>query len=240
MLIQFLKDILFPIYCVGCEKEGEWCCSTCLEKIEPRATQECPVCYQENNGVTCQKCRASSEIDGVIALYPYLEHSALGELIKQLKYHHARETVILFRRLSMLAQHIFYPLFDSNKYITIIPVPLHQRRKRERGFNQAEFLAKVFLKNYKESKNNSSSLVVDTVSLVRSRYTEQQARLSHDERATNLQNAFKWQGKVVPGQVVLVDDVFTTGSTLQAAAKALKQAGVRSIWGLTLARGKMS
>jgi ComF family protein len=240
MLTQFLKDILFPIYCVVCEREGEWCCLNCLQKIELRATQECPVCYQENDGTTCPGCRKSSELDGIIALYPYQENSALGELIKQLKYQHARETVALFRRLSIRAHSIFSPLFDFNEQVTIMPIPLHGRRRRERGFNQAEFLAKIFLKSYKESKNNLTNLVVDTTSLIRSRYTEQQARLSHDKRAINLQKAFQWQGKIVPERIVLVDDVFTTGSTLQAAAKALKQAGVQSIWGLTLARGKMS
>lgn len=239
MPLQFLKDILFPVYCVGCEREGEWCCRDCFLKIEPRAVQECPVCYRENSGEACGGCKADSFLEGTLALYRYKEHTPLGRLIKQLKYQHARETIKIFRELIFRARYIFNPHFESEKEIALIPIPLHERRKRERGFNQAELLAKLILKVWKEQEE-VNGVQLDKNSLVRTRYTEQQATLSHDERVSNLKSAFKWQGTAVPERVVLIDDVFTTGSTLQAAAQALKQAGVQRVWGLTLARGKMS
>lgn len=237
-ITSFLKDILFPIYCVGCEKEGEWCCEECVRQIEPRTFQECPVCYRENSGEVCDSCKEKSFLDGTLALYRYQEHAPLGHLIKQLKYQHARETIKIFRELTARAQHLYRPHVEAHE-VVLIPVPLHSRRKRERGFNQAELLAKILVKVWKQGSGNISSMQLDTDSLLRARYTEQQAKLSHDERVSNLRDAFNWRGKDLPERVILVDDVFTTGSTLQAAAQCLKQAGVQSVWGLTLARGKM-
>jgi ComF family protein len=213
-------------------------CAKCLLKIEPRPTQECPVCYKEGNGMTCEMCKNSSALDGIVALYTYQEAGALGQLIKQLKYQHARETIKIFKSLAAQALPIYTSCFTDS--VSIIPIPLHTRRQRERGFNQAMLLAKIFLKVWKEQRQTTDTLQLDTTSLIRSRYTEQQARLSHDKRIENLQDAFTWAGKSIPERVVLIDDVFTTGSTLQAAAKSLKQAGIKSVWGLTLARGKMS
>jgi predicted amidophosphoribosyltransferase len=113
MIGSFLKDILFPIYCVGCEQEGEWCCAKCLLKIEPRPTQECPVCYKEGNGMTCEMCKNSSALDGIVALYTYQEAGALGQLIKQLKYQHARETIKIFKSLAAQA----LPIYTSCFYV---------------------------------------------------------------------------------------------------------------------------
>ena len=238
MLLNFLKDILFPIYCVRCEKEGEGCCEKCLATIEPRITQECPVCYKEGVGAVCGGCGKLFGLDGALALYQYQDSAPLGQLIKEFKYTHARETVKIFRTLIERAYHIYGSRFEQP--VTLIPIPLHERRKRERGFNQAEVFAKIMLKIWKIHHEDHSVVTLDAVSLVRQRYTEQQARLSHDKRVENLEDAFVWKGKATPRSVILVDDVFTTGSTLQAASESLKKMGVESVWGLTLARGKMS
>jgi ComF family protein len=238
MLLQLVKDVLFPVYCVGCEKEGEWCCSDCLKQITPRVTQECPVCYRENNGEACVGCKTPFGLDGILAFYVYKDTSPLGELIKQLKYTHARETIQIFKILIEQAYTICLPLFKNSAIG--IPVPLHEKRRRERGFNQAEFLGKIIRKVLSNKFDAATELILDTSSLVRQRYTEQQARLSHYKRMENLENAFKWKGGAVPKSVILIDDVFTTGSTLQAASEGLKKMGVESVWGLTLARGKMS
>ncbi len=104
--------------------------------------------------------------------------------------------------------------------VTFVPVPLHWRRRYWRGFNQAEMLACVVAQTLQQPYETK---------LKRSKYTTQQARLGASERVQNLQNAFVYQGLKVPKTVVLVDDVYTTGNTLNQAAKTLKKAGVKTV-----------
>jgi ComF family protein len=108
-------------------------------------------------------------------------------------------------------------------------VPLFRARERDRDYNQSAVIAGCLGEKY--------SLPLDTKSLVRVRATKQQATLSREERYKNVQSAFVWQGGDVPKEVLLVDDVFTTGATLEACARALKEAGVEVVHGFTLATG---
>ncbi len=114
----------------------------------------------------------------------------------------------------------------------IIPVPLHWRRAWNRGFNQAELLAKPFGKSF--------NLEVRRDLLRRKRHTESQVKLKHDERRENVSGAFvvpKSKKREVKGRdFLLIDDVCTTGATLDACANALKRAGARYVWALTLTR----
>lgn len=111
----------------------------------------------------------------------------------------------------------------------VVPVPLHPRRLRERGYNQSALLA-VYL-------GECTGLPVLTESLHRIRHTRSQARLDARQRKQNVAGAFACLGDAVRGRsVLLVDDVCTTGATLEACSVALKEGGARSVWALTLAR----
>jgi len=111
----------------------------------------------------------------------------------------------------------------------IIPVPLHPTRLNERGFNQSELLAKGLSRQLK--------LPFDTTSLQRTRATVAQVELNPQQRRENVQGAFNCTNKTLIGQhILLIDDVCTTSSTLEACALALKQAQAATVWGLTLAR----
>jgi ComF family protein len=111
----------------------------------------------------------------------------------------------------------------------IVPVPLHMDRLRERGYNQAALLAREL--------SERSGLPVEEKSLVRIRETAPQVALKADERRKNVRGAFRGQGeKLKDRQVLLIDDVSTTGATLEACAEALREKGAQSVWALVLAR----
>lgn len=112
----------------------------------------------------------------------------------------------------------------------VIPVPLHERRQRERGFNQSQLLATAFC------RGNSLPMVQDGV-LRRNRETKQQVLLGVEDRKQNVAGAFGWHGPPLDGvKVLLIDDVATTGSTLEACAEVLLGSGASKVWALTVAR----
>jgi ComF family protein len=111
----------------------------------------------------------------------------------------------------------------------VIPVPLHPSRQRERGFNQAGLLASVLAER--------AGLPLNDVQLSRTRATPPQVGLGAEERKANVQDAFTWRGSGLEGlRILLIDDVCTTGATLEACAVALAAGGAKSVWALTLAR----
>jgi ComF family protein len=113
----------------------------------------------------------------------------------------------------------------------IMPVPLHSSRLRERGYNQSELLAKAL--------SFLLDLPITSRALQRTRYTKSQMTLGFDERHQNVAEAFACESFAGTGQtVLLIDDVCTTGSTLDACADALKKKGVAAVWGLTLAKAR--
>lgn len=126
----------------------------------------------------------------------------------------------------------FYPLLISES--VFVPVPLHKKKLRKRGYNQAELLAKGLGKRF-------GLPVVDCLQRVKE--TKTQVGLSKEERASNSRNAFAFNPAFQNNlrgikQAFLVDDVVTSGATLRECAKVLKKAGVEKVWGLTLAHGE--
>ena len=114
--------------------------------------------------------------------------------------------------------------------ILIIPVPLYSRRLRWRGFNQAEEMAKIVAKN--------SNYEIDNNSLVRTKNKKAQAKLDEKQRRKNIENCFSWNGENLKNKnIILLDDVVTTGATLDECAKVLKQNGAHRVWGLVIAKG---
>lgn len=229
-----VKEILFPCFCVDCGLEGEWWCPRCLAELEIEFVRQCPVCGQATSaGEACQDCEAVSYLDGVTAFFSYREGDSLARLIKQFKYDYAREIAVVWQRILAKRPNFLPPDFVSLN-MAVMPVPLHPRRQRWRGFNQAEIITQTVGQIITVGRQISCL----TACLYRTRHTEQQARLTGEQRRRNLAGAFSWRGKSdVPAEVLLVDDIFTTGSTLQECAKVLKANGGKRVWGLVLARG---
>ncbi len=223
--VGLIKDILFPVFCVSCQAEGEWLCAACLGRVAPFANNQCPLCLAPSAaGSTCAACRSQCHLDGLMAFFNYQEiGSPIPTLIQQFKYNFATDAGLVWKNI--LAQRPL-PLLGNE---LVLPVPLYARRERERGFNQAARIANFVCETY--------GLPLDTVSLRRTRATMQQAHLSRHEREQNVKGAFKWIAPKKPlERVVLVDDVYTTGFTMAACAAELKRAGAKQVWGLVLAR----
>jgi len=220
-IINFLKEILFPIFCVECGKEGEWWCRECRQKIY----------FLSNN-------KAIAPLDGITALFKYEENNYLAKLIHLFKYQYASDTKNLWGEIIDSALKNCLQKKDPALCLAdlvIIPIPLHSRRQRERGFNQAEVLAELLFSGLRKTRRDVN---LDKKNLKRKRYTIQQAKLSGEERRKNLLDAFIWNKETKISQhVLLVDDVYTTGATMSECAKELKTAGANSVYGFVLARG---
>ncbi len=226
ILFHWLKDVLFPIACIGCGKEGNWYCAVCWQQSTWQAVALCPACGQATeHGKTCQNCQAVSSLNGVTAFFLYKEGVPFTQLIRLFKYNYAHDIISVWRQL-LARERLAY--LAQTQPLVVMPVPLYPQRERKRGFNQARILAELIAQQY------GWEFVGEE--LQRTRATVQQARLTREGRFKNVANAFVWEGKSSPERVLLVDDVFTTGATMQECARVLKAAGTQFVWGLTLAR----
>lgn len=206
-----LFDLLFPPRCAVCRRVGSAFCPSCRERVQPL---DAPV-----SGASL----GVKSLNGIRSAGVYRPPLSLA--IREFKYH--RRTDLAASLGELLAS----TWRDSAVFVDFVaPVPLHDNRLRERGYNQAELLAVEFCRA-------SGLPLVAPGLLARHRDTEHQVVLGLAERRQNVKDAFVWNGPTLAGlTVLLVDDVATTGSTLEACAEALVQAGAAGAWALTVAR----
>lgn len=237
ILRDFLIDLVYPRKCAGCGREGVWLCGACRSKTRYKSAQHCPVCFKTKPmGMICRGCNSLDPLQGVLIAGSY-EDESLSRLIKWYKYGLAAEISAILGRF--LVEFLSYQaaaspntslkFFKDRQSLLLVPVPLHQRRLRWRGFNQAALLAEMIRDNF--------HIRTDDKHLERTRFIRPQTKLNPAQRAANVHNSFIWTGPDLEGQnIILLDDVITTGSTLRECAKALKQAGAGQIYALCLAR----
>jgi ComF family protein len=222
-----LLDLIFPIRCVGCQSEGEWFCSSCAAKVTFNEKQFCPVCWQESfGGKVCENCKSKTALTGLRVAASYEKNPELATAVKTLKYKFSQP---LAQNLAgILSRAITQKDYAEQRIIT--PIPLHAKRLRYRGFNQAELLAREVAQNLQLPFQNL---------LIRQRNTMQQAKLSREKRLQNLRDAFIVDSTLdlKNTTVILIDDVASTATTLSEAAKVLRTAGAGEVWGLVIARG---
>jgi ComF family protein len=232
---KFLLDYLFPIFCVGCQKEGEWWCENCLKKDFRGGQFSCPLCHLPTSaGRPCAVCAPHSFLDGVAAFYEYHDQKPIGGLIKNFKYQLATDIVSVWEVVSKLyLDLIFRQAIYFNQSYLLLPIPLHYKREAERGFNQAQMIAETFLKFLPKSEFDVRHQVLSRI-----KNTPKQSQLSKEERQKNILGAFEYRGLPLNNQsIILVDDVYTTGATMQECARVLKNNGAKAVYGLALARG---
>jgi ComF family protein len=243
-------DLLFPPHCVACQRYGAWLCPECVDAIQVIQPPVCPRCgfplsdsprspapgasptspaslaHVRGSDSICGKCgMAPAELDGLRA-FAFLGGS-IRLAIHQFKYNDLRCLAV---PLAELMSRGWSTLFPQDRVVSVIvPVPLHPARERKRGYNQAALLAREL------APMLGLPMVGDV--LVRTKATTPQVGLSPEERRANVRGAFACIGRSLDGaRVLLVDDVYTTGSTMEAAALALREGGVHSVWAYTLAR----
>ncbi len=227
--MSLILDLLFPKRCIGCHKFGTFLCTKCVLNLEP-AVSICIYCKHPSIlGLTHAKCTKKYGIDGLTVLYKY--KGLTKKLIHKLKYEpymYALTQVCAKLISSYLEKNeLMHKLFQE-KYL-VAPIPLYWLRKHLRGYNQVELIAKELAQ--------SLSLSYEDL-LQRTKHTKPQYLLHHKERITNLKAAFQIKNNIknLPKNILLIDDVTTTGATLTSAAKILKRRGVESVWALTFAR----
>lgn len=233
-LSRLLLDCIFPKLCLGCGREGEYVCADCRDVFRPTYPSVCFGCQRAARpGRFCLSCEPRYAFEGIFIAADY-EDEMIKKLLRAYKYRFVRElNGELGRLLNQKLEKAMLSL-EGNSLLArrffqagVIPVPLSPRRRKWRGFNQAELLAGQVA--------DFAGLVCLTQVLQR-RHRRAQATLQAAERASNVVGAF-WAAESVPPLVILVDDVVTTGSTLQACAKALKEAGAEEVWCLVVAKG---
>ena len=217
-------DLFFPLQCVGCGREGTLICPSCsetLRRIEPPFCQRCGTPLAGRN--RCATCTTHPlTIDGIRSLYLY--EGTIRKAILAFKYRHLKAMA------APLGQRLAYYLRASRLPADVIaPVPLHRKRLRARGYNQAGLLATEL------SRQTGLPLAEDW--LVRRVDTGAQARTpTAAERWRNVREAFACTQELDGERILLIDDVWTTGATLDACTAAFRAAGADSVWGLTVAR----
>lgn len=185
----------------------------------------CPKCGRpQASGILCSNCRErQTQIDGIRS--PFLFDGVMRQAIHHLKYRN-------LKAISPCLAGLLADYLKSNPLPgeALIAVPLHPKRLRERGYNQSKLLA------WELGKLISLPVMEDCLTRVKEAKPQVKAA-NIEERQRNVANAFACpNGKVSGRQVILVDDVCTSGATLQSCAEALKSKGAISVWGLTLAR----
>ncbi len=210
-LFTTIINWVFPPLCVHCGREGAWLCVSAASQIDRAPLLDNPL--------------SIAGVDRVIVRGTY-DCPPLALVIQKLKYHYwTGLTDVLVGLLAPLQPQ----LADVGPAI-IVPVPLHARRRRERGFNQAQLVSQAL-------SRLTGWPVIDL--LKRRRYTTPQAGLPAAERVRNIIGAFSDPGRIAnwPPSAILVDDVITTGSTIAECASVLRQHGVKQIIAVALAKG---
>ena len=228
-----MVNLCYPPFCVSCRTslDQDLLCRDCLESAVRITAPFCQVCSRPYAGemgapFSCPDCEDHPPAFDCVATR-YQANSIVRDLIHRFKYSgefHLRQLLA-----NWLEEALSDPRISQEPFDALVPVPLHATRIRERGYDQIAALVEVVAKRSHRPVWSC---------LRRSRYTESQTRFSRKERLQNLRNAFELRkGTSVLGKrLLLVDDVLTTGSTLDECARILKAHGAKSVRAITVAR----
>ncbi|HEX8598049.1 MAG TPA: ComF family protein [Chloroflexia bacterium] len=209
---SLILDLLYPPRCGGCDRRGDWFCSSCRESIAPPHEQGHSI--MGVHGLVC-----AGDFDG-----------SLRQAIHNLKYENDTPLAHPLAEIMHAALEHSPHWPDLQRLTpTILPVPLHKEKQRSRGYNQAHLLGRELarLTGWHMAAN-----------LKRMKHTRSQVGLDAHERAVNVRDAFAWEGDETYPAVLLVDDVFTTGSTLSECVAVVRATGVKRIYIAAVARAK--
>ncbi len=234
---NFFIELLFPSFCLGCKKEGELLCQDCKATLD---ISEYDYCLCSKNplrlpgGVKnrkCQKCK-SKKLSGLYSALPYNEKALTKKLIYNFKYEPYIKN--LSKELSsIILEHFILTKKNTEDFwhnSILIPIPMHKNKLKRRGYNQAEELAKEIA--------TYAKCPVETDILFKIKPTTSQTELSKEERENNVKGAFLTKNleKIKNKKIFLVDDVYTTGSTMEECADVLRILGVKEVFGIVFAR----
>jgi ComF family protein len=216
-------DLVFPPRCVSCNAFGSFICERCRAEMVPADGPRCNTCWMPLNPEhSCRRCRAyRPALGGVRCAFVY--DVAARDAVLALK----------FQGLSAAAPLMARPMAEvlaewRPPVSCIVPVPLSGQRCRLRGYNQSDLLARQIA--------HLTGIPLGRRALIRRRHTTAQARISRDARWKNVEQAFRIGKETPTGGMLLIDDVITTGATLNACARVLLHEGAGAVFALTFAR----
>lgn len=232
-IFWWIRELLFPRRCPVCDKPvkpaGKLICDSCRKKLRYVSRVHCMKCGKslpDEETEYCRDCRKKSHSyrQGK-SLY---EYRSIADSIYRFKYGKRREYAEFFGR--EMAEH-FADTIKQWHAQALVPVPIHASRKKERGYNQAELLAKEL--------GRCLGIPVRDDLIVRCKKTIPQKELKGVERQNNLKKAFKIvRNDVKLSTIIIIDDIYTTGSTVDEMAEMLKRTGINTVYVLTLAIGR--
>ncbi len=217
MLKSFI-ELIAPPRCVGCGNEGDVLCTTCQAGL-PDMKPVCYACGRESAaGITCSRCALHSRVDGISLGASY--DGAVRALLLEFKFRRSRAAARVAARL------LATPLAGAPAVDAVTAIPISPARYRERGYNQAELVAKAVAR----------SLSVPYRRLLGRENAQHQIGRGRSARLAAIEGSFFAVGQLKGERLLLVDDVVTTGATLDEAAKVLRAAGAVSVWAAAVAR----
>jgi ComF family protein len=221
---QAAVDLLYPPRCVHCGEPGALLCESCLDNSVRLTGPACSMCAEPlESGNRCMRC-AELPLAMSRTIAAFQMDGPIRTAVHRLKYDDLRAVAA-----PLGEQMVSHPYLGRVEFDAVVPVPLHWRRLRSRGYNHAELLARPLARHL--------GLEVDNRLLHRVQVSAPQVQaMDETERRRNVQNAFEASPASKGLEVLLIDDVCTTGATLDACARALKRAGAARVAALVLAK----
>jgi ComF family protein len=217
-----LLDLIFPKQCIVCKKEGVYLCEDCLSMININPFKYC-LCEKIRKEDKCENCKNRS-LDKIYSASS-LNDKIVRLAIHKFKYSHIKELSVPFAFL--ILRHLQIVKCQIDDFI-LMPIPLSDKKKKKRGFNQSEEIAKVI--------SEATKIENDFNCIIKIKDNKSQTELTKKERFENVKNTFKIVKNVKNKNILLLDDVYTTGATMEECAKSLKESGASKVWGVTVAR----
>ena len=230
-MLRSLITFLYPAQCRHCGEnldpaDGHYICKSCWQEADLIDRPYCEICGYPVSQTVAMPDRISSCVECPEdphfrkARSAAVHDSAVGEAVRLLKY---QGKAVMAKPLADLMINALPVFFGMEDYDCIVPVPLHKKKRRERGYNQMELIGKDL--------SSALGVPLETRSLIKVKHTESQVRMSTSaERAANVRGAFDVadSSRITGKKILLIDDVFTTGATADESAKTLAKKGKAS------------
>lgn len=227
---KIILDTFFPKECLICGAADDYFCPDCQKKLIHLPEDVCLICNKNKaiNGV-CFSCQEKTSLDGIIAAVKF-SNTVAEKVIHELKYNYIEELAEQLANL-LIRRIIEKDFLGQLQNQILIPVPLHKKRFLERGFNQSQLLAEYLQKKF--------ACNVQTNIVKRKKKTQQQAKLKREKRFDNVSGAFELldEQKIKGQKIFILDDVITSGATINEIAKLLKNHGADKVYGLAVGHG---
>lgn len=235
-MFDWITDLIFPYCCIVCGKylDHKYLCRPCFNNLPIKKQNECIGCQRPTPlGKTCVFCKESCAVDQLLVVSDFKDHS-VASLIRAFKYRFLQDldqplSRLSFKYLDHLAKRDHFSMVQGNPLL--VPVPLHKKREYWRGFNQSELIAQSIARRYRLDIG---------MGLVRVAHRTPQVKLENRlERFSNAQGLYVCRNpETFRGRnIILIDDVCTTGATFNECARVLKNAGAIFVIALAIARG---